>query len=415
MVGVKLTLGLFVALAVAGVALPGNNQWHDGDGVANYGAGNQGGNNGNWGGAGGSASGFGSGSQAGDGGSGDQGDKWRDSDHGGLHNDKDGKKGAHNDGGSGARPPSGVHRRQKPNSPGDNGALGGGTQKGNDGKSNTGGDKSWDHGGSDENQPTDRGDQGGHGGKDGGHGGTGEKGAHLGPRGNGAWGADNEHGNDRMPSTGANGGKAEHGGNQEGWTGDHGDQDGKGEKGGSGSGETRGGLGPRGNGGWGGGKHDDGDEISGNGAGGGGSWKHTGNNQDWFEDDQGHGGDRGTVDKPGGGIRARDEEVDAPRETLPSKARVAARHHEDEQNDVPKPDNGPTEVDLNDFNRRWARALEDDDAPDVRFHFDSDHPHAQVNTFHARDTGLGMYECMYELFGIPCKYTPAVNDQCYNR
>ncbi|KAK5044807.1 hypothetical protein LTR84_010463 [Exophiala bonariae] len=418
MVGVKLTLGLFAALAVAGVALPGNYQWSDGDGVAAYGAGEPGGHNSNWGdaggargtgAAGGSGPSFGSGTQGGGGAMGGEGGSGKGSGYGDSHDGNKGQKGDHKEGGSRGNAPDGIHRRHENSDSSEaNGSRGNGTQTGKDGNFGAGGDgeKSWGHGTGDGSRSGDRGDQGRQGGKGGDRGGDGKPGGNLGPRGHGAWGEDHEKDNHRKSGKGASSGKLDHGGGQ-------GD---KGDKGGDGFEEMRGGLGPRGNVAWGGNNQDGKNGKPGNGMGGGSSWEETGSGQVWPEDNPDHDGHRGTAERPGGGIRARDEEVDAPKKTLPSKLRVPNHHPRDEQDDIPKEtDDGAPTIDLNDFNRRWAEAVEDDEAPDVRFHFDSSHPNAHVNTHHTRTDQLGVYECMYELFGMPCKFTAIVNGQCYNR
>lgn len=104
MLGSQLTLGVFAALAVAGVALPGNSQWPgaDGDatGVGAHGDGGQGGNNnGGWGDARGDAGqGFGSGMGA-------EGTDGQGNNHGASHDGGDRDQGR-NGGGSGVLLPA---------------------------------------------------------------------------------------------------------------------------------------------------------------------------------------------------------------------------------------------------------------------------------------------------------------------
>jgi hypothetical protein len=185
--------------------------------------------------------------------------------------------------------------------------------------------------------------------------------------------------------------------------------------------------------------------TSGTGTDGGKSWDHMGNSEGRPADHEGQGSPRGggSGANRSGGIRARDDEVDAIKDIIKSvhdpndKQRHArdevdaikdigyksihdpndkqrhARSPEDEQDDIPDADDGH-QVDI-EFSRRWAQAVEDDDAPDIRFQFDSDHPYAQVNTLNTRGAGLGVYECAHTMYTPPCHFQEIVAGECYNR
>lgn len=162
--------------------------------------------------------------------------------------------------------------------------------------------------------------------------------------------------------------------------------------------------------------------TSGTGTGDGRSWDHMGNNAGQPMDHEGQGsrgGGGSGANKPGG-IHARDDEADAIKDTVkvvydPNEKHKHARSSEDEQNETQNPDDDQADVDLNEFSRRWAQAVEDDDAPDIRFQFDSDHPYAQVHTLNTRDAGLGVYECANRMYTPPCHFQEVVAGQCYNR
>ncbi|KEF55841.1 uncharacterized protein A1O9_08592 [Exophiala aquamarina CBS 119918] len=116
----------------------------------------------------------------------------------------------------------------------------------------------------------------------------------------------------------------------------------------------------------------------------------------------------------------RDEE-DAVKDALKalthtSRQSQARSPEEEEQAKNENDDDGnQSDIDLNEFSRRWQEALDDEDSPDIRFKFDSDHPNAQVTTLRRRAAGLGFYECANRMFTPPCKFTDFVPGQCYER
>lgn len=360
MVGYKTAFGLLATLAVVGVALPGTAQWSNPGGDSN-------------------------GVTAGE---------YGNSGAGGQSGGQDGSNGYA--GGAGAGFGTGAGAQDQSHS-GNMGAEGADGQVGGHGGSHTGGNGEQGHGGG--GSDGSRGGNGGSGKSPGGawrrHENSGEHGSMAGSVGanqngnhdNSGSGKDGEHSWDKGSSEGR---PADHEGHE------YGDGSGKGGK----DADRPGGVRPRDE------EVDAVKELTG-------KQKRPRDEGDAIKDTL-----KAVIDTSKQ-RHARDEE-DAVKEALKdltdtSKQRHAHSSEEEQDGNENADDDNQSDIDLNEFSRRWQEALDDEDAPDIRFKFDSDHPNAVVTTLKRRAAGLGFYECARRMYTAPCHFTDFVQGECYER